>query len=139
MVSEGDECFRALVADLKHDLGKYVAWRSANYPELWAGDWDERAWNEPEWVEALRSDILTTLGGRAAWEIWDERTSGWPRPWASRAMAQVEQAVEVLRRHGDLLRAGASVELVRAHRDLVAAQRTIRDALRRAAREAQSE
>lgn len=137
MVSEGDECFRALVADLKHDLGKYVAWRTANHPELWSGDWEESAWNEPTFVEALQADILQTLGRRSAWEIWDAHTKTWPRPWPCEPMTEVEQAVEVLRKHENLLRAGPSIELVAAHPCLVRAQRTIREELRRAARAVQ--
>lgn len=133
-VSDGGAALWVLVADLKHDLGKYVAWRSANY--------SDDAWEGPlqaELVDALQSDILRTLGGRSAWEIWTRHTEAFPRPWAHEALAEVEAAVDVLRAHREILMSGCSDALASARPALRAAQVQIREALRRAARDLRPE
>lgn len=119
-----------LVSDLKHDLGKYVAWRSANYEdEVWEGPLGD------ELVEALQADVLRTLGGEAAWEIWARHTKAWSRPWSHAALDGVEAAVEALRSFADVIEAGRSASLAEARPAIRAAQQTIREGLRQAARD----
>jgi hypothetical protein len=116
---------RELVASLKHDLGKSVAWRSANL--------DEAAWTGPvtdELVEALRADILRTRGDDPAWAVWRRLSAPLPRPFAEPELAEVERAIERLRTHEAALREADRVVLARARADIREAQRTIREALR---------
>lgn len=116
------------VAALKHDLGKYVAWRSANL--------DEAAWGLPvrdDVVEALRADLLHTRGTAerpmAAWEIWDVFIREC-RPPACPEREEVASAVEQLRALGPILRAGES-EAFGVHLPQIrAALRSIREQLR---------
>lgn len=116
------------VAALKHDLGKYVAWRSANL--------DDEAWAtaDEELVAALRSDILETrrkdTGTEAAWEVWSRLTEDLPRPLEPDELRRVEQAVGVLREHEPALRNGDRATLGGAAPELRAAQREIRESLR---------
>ena len=69
-MSNASDSLLETVAALKHDLGKYVAWTSANLTD--------EAWADPvsdELIGALRGDILETRKGRdgvheSAWEVW---------------------------------------------------------------------
>lgn len=131
--------FPEQVAALKHDLGKYVAWMSANL--------DEACWQGPvgdELIEALRRDILrtrTTAEGRAeaAWEVWERFAARWPRPLPAPELSDVEAAVAVLRAHGPALRAGDRRALATARGPLRAAQRAIRAALQQLHRRLQAQ
>jgi hypothetical protein len=90
-----DPEFRERIAALKHDLGKYVAWRSVNLPEdAWTG-----APGEPL-VDALVADVLSTMtrgdGSVAAWEVFDAHMSDVARPWPAPELARVDEAVRRL-------------------------------------------
>lgn len=120
---------RERVAALKHDLGKYVAWQSANF--------DDDAWTGPMsgmLAEALRSDVLRTReraeGNQAAWEVWAVHTDDLPRPLPEPELEVVEQAVAVLRSHEDALRADQLDALAQARPAIRKAQQDIRAALR---------
>lgn len=120
---------RERAAALKHDLGKYVAWRSANL--------DEAAWTGPvtdELLEALRADVLRTRSGRGgnetAWDVWLRLTTDLPRPLQDPELAVVEAAVEQLREHEVALRQGDVAALVGGRSAIRAAQQRIRAALR---------
>lgn len=140
-VSSGNETSgesqRELAAALKHDLGKYVAWRSANLPEsAWQGE------PSPDTVAALQADILRTrsapVGDEPAWGLFERHVGAWPRPWPDELVA-VERAIATLRTHADALLAGDARALAPALPELRAAQSTIRSELaalvRRLARE----
>jgi hypothetical protein len=129
--------FPEQVAALKHDLGKYVAWMSANLgDEHWEGPVRD------ELIEALRRDILRTrsAGGaaEAAWELWSRLTAGMPRPLPAPELVEVEAAVEVLRAHGPALVRGDRDAIAAARAPIRAAQRTIRAALQQLHRRLQS-
>ncbi len=120
---------RELAAALKHDLGKYVAWRSANL--------DESAWTgevTPLLVECLRADVLRTREHagdvQAAWEVWASHTAALPRPLTDPELAQVEEAVAVLRSAADALAGDDDDALAAVRADVRAAQQRIRTALR---------
>jgi len=87
---------REIVASLKHDLGKYVAWRSANL--------DDAAWEGPVTpllVECLRADVLTTRtgprGDRPAWQVFADLVAPLPVPLPEPELVDVAAAVERLR------------------------------------------
>ncbi len=117
------------VAALKHDLGKYVAWMSANLgDDHWQGPLRD------ELLEALRRDLLrtrTTETGapEAAWEVWGRLSDGWPRPLPAPELVEVEAAVEALRAAEPALRAGDRAAVAAARPAIRAAQQTIRAAL----------
>ncbi|MGH1346138.1 MAG: hypothetical protein ACRBN8_31525 [Nannocystales bacterium] len=115
---------RELVADLKHDLAKYVAWRSANY-----GD---DAWEGPltdEFAAALQDDVLRTKGNLSAWQVWDAARPGLGDPLPYPHLREIDEAVELLRSHETALRAGG--EPLAAIRGTVReAQQSIRSQLR---------
>ena len=120
---------RERAAALKHDLGKSVAWRSANFPD--------QAWTGPlsdELAEALRADLLATRSGPAgretAWDVWARLTSDLPRPLAQPELVAVERAVEALRGFEPALRADDLEALAAARDQIRAAQTNIRAALR---------
>ena len=128
---------RELAAALKHDLGKYVAWRSANLPEAaWQGTASMAT------LEALRADLLHTrtapTGDESAWVVFERHVSGWPQPWPAELVA-VERALAVLRAHAPALQGGDIASVSAALAELRAAQLTIRSELaalvRRLARE----
>ncbi len=110
-----------LAETLKHDLGKYVAWRSANLPDA--------AWEGAvtgELLEALRADLLQTRtkGGalvETAWEVWRRCMIG-----AAAEFAGCDELVAVGAAVGRL----ASTELILREGDLkalAAARHAIRD------------
>ena len=121
--------FPEQVAALKHDLGKYVAWMSANLGEdCWQGPVRD------ELIEALRRDILRTRSAadgasEAAWELWSRFTADWPRPLPAPELVEVEAAVAVLRAHAPALAAGDREIIAAARPQLRAAQQTIRAGL----------
>lgn len=134
----GGDDDRERAAALKHDLGKYVAWRSANLPDdAWRGT------PGVELLEALRADLLHTRSGpegsEAAWSIFARLAEGWPQPWPAELEA-VEQAIASLRSHEDALARGDAAALAPALASIRTAQQTIRAELatlvRRLAREA---
>ncbi|MEM6995012.1 MAG: hypothetical protein AAF721_31150 [Myxococcota bacterium] len=125
------------VAALKHDLGKYVAWMSANL--------EESAWTgpvEPLLVSALQSDILATKkgsdGDRAAWEVWAQHAAAMPRPFDPPELSDVDDAVGVLRSAEAVLRAGDDEGIGQRRAAIRDAQRTIRSALASAYRTARA-
>ncbi|MCA9651924.1 MAG: hypothetical protein H6712_28540 [Myxococcales bacterium] len=118
-----------LAAALKHDLGKYVAWQSANF--------DDQAWEgplPPALAEALRADLLRTRsraeGDQAAWEVWEAHVHDLPRPLPEPELRTVDGAVAVLHEHEQALRHGPAEALAAARPAIRAAQQTIRGALR---------
>ena len=122
------EEFIESVASLKHDLAKYVAWRSANLDEAsWAGALTD------EMVEALRADILETRKGRAgpepAWQVWRSFSDQLPKPLAPELVA-VEAAVNTLEACRGPLEAGSGVALADARPRIRDAQLEIRKQLR---------
>lgn len=121
------EALRERVSALKHDLGKYVAWTSANLPdEAWeAGE---------EIVDALVGDLLRTRtredGVEAAWEVWERLTADLPRPLREPELRAVEEAVSLLRTLEPALRGRDGATLRARAADIRAAQGTIRSQLR---------
>ncbi len=129
-----------IVSALKHDLGKYSSWMSANLSdEEWEGPLSDTL------VDALRRDLLRTRTLRdgtpeSAWEVWDRLRAELPRPSPEPELDAVERAVEVLRgaepalrEEGDALCALRPAlrdaqrqirgELLRLHRRLLRADR----------------
>jgi hypothetical protein len=116
-------------AALKHDLGKYVAWRSANFDDAaWSGPLDDAL------LDALRDDLLRTRqrpsGDEAAWDVWLAHTHDLPEPLPEPELRRVAAAVAVLRSHEQALRAPDRVALAKARPAIRAAQADIRAALR---------
>ena len=127
-VANAEDSLLERVAALKHDLGKYVAWQSANL--------DDAAWTGPvgeTLVSALRSDVLATKkgtdGDRSAWEVWDAHTEDLPRPLRSPELSRVEAAVRVLQAAGPVLRDADRVGIATHRAAIRAAQLEIRAAL----------
>ncbi|MDC0667322.1 hypothetical protein [Nannocystis radixulma] len=131
--------FPEQVAALKHDLGKYVAWMSANLgDDYWHGPVRD------ELVEALRRDILRTRSGadgtvETAWELWSRFAAEWPRPLPAPELVDVEAAVDVLRAQGPALVRGDRDAIAGARPQIRAAQQTIRAALQQLHRRLQSQ
>lgn len=118
------------VAGLKHDLAKYVAWRSANFEdEVWEGPL------RAELVAALQADILRTHRDRPAWELWDERRAELNPPRVHPALVEIEDAVAVLRSCKGALEDGEGPALAAMRPQIRAAQQSIRAALQRLHRE----
>ncbi len=124
------EDVRARVDGLRHDLGKYVAWISANLPD--------EAFGPPpsdEAVAALRADVLATRRDRsgrplAAWEVYERWVTGLGDERVLAALAPVARAVDTLRAAGPAL-AGEDEAALAAHIPAIrAAQRVIRTKLR---------
>lgn len=112
------------VAALKHDLGKYVAWTSANV--------DDALWDGPiadDLVSALRADLLETRkhGDRreSAWEVWRSFEHALPRPLEPELVA-VADAVAQLERCGPALVADDREAIAQARSDIRVAQQDIR-------------
>lgn len=115
---------RELVAALKHDLAKYVAWRTANYPD---DAWDGAL--QPDFVQSLQADILRTKGDLSAWQVWDEASAALGQPLPHPELEAVAAAVDVLRGHETALRSGNQA-LADARAAIRDAQTTIRSQLR---------
>lgn len=118
------------VAALKHDLGKYVAWTSANLDDgVWEGPAPERL---DELLAALRADLLETRkhGDRceAAWDIWRAYLGQLPHPLEPELEA-VAHAVAELERVGPALADGDREMIVRERGSIRAAQKDIRQQL----------
>jgi hypothetical protein len=116
-------------AALKHDLGKYVAWRSANFDDAaWAGPLDDAL------MQALRDDLLRTRqrpdGDQSAWEVWAAHTHDLPEPLPEPELRAVAAAVAELRTHEPTLRAPDRAALAKARPAIRKAQAEIRAALR---------
>jgi hypothetical protein len=116
------------VAALKHDLGKYVAWTSANLDEaLWVGPVGD------ELIAALRADLLETRRhGEAcepAWEVWRSHESALPRPLEPE-LAAVRGAVATLEQVGTALAHADREAIARERGNIRAAQQDIRQQLR---------
>lgn len=114
-------------AALKHDLAKYVAWRSANLPEeAWTGPLTE------DWLGAVRSDLLTTRTreGRpeSASEVWARLGTPLREEASSPELETIESAMRVVTRAELALRADDRHELAALRTDLREAQRSIREA-----------
>lgn len=121
------DLLREWAATLKHDLGKYVAWRSANLADAaWTGALDELT------ATSIRDDILATRdsGGRreSAWTLFDRLTQPWPRPWPAELDA-VQVAVAVLRELATPLEADDRAVIATSRERIRAAQTTIRTEL----------
>jgi hypothetical protein len=115
---------RELVAALKHDLAKYVAWRSANYgDDAWEGALQD------DFVQSLQDDVLRTKGDLSAWQVWDAAASELGTPLPHPELEAVAAAVDTLRTHESALRAG-NQPLADARASIRAAQSTIRSQLR---------
>jgi hypothetical protein len=124
-----DVAMQERVAALKHDLGKYVAWRSANFDDdAWSGPLDDAL------VEALCDDLLRTRqrpdGAQAAWEVWAAHTQDLPQPLPEPELRTVAAAVAVLHAHEPALRGADRAALAEARPALRKAQAEIRAALR---------
>jgi hypothetical protein len=115
------------VGAIKHDLGKYVAWTSANLDDaLWQGPLHD------ELIDALRADLLETrkLADRSepAWVVWAGHRAALPVPlepeleFVAAAVARLEQLEPALRER-DREALAAARPLVRS------AQQDIRKAL----------
>lgn len=118
---------REWAATLKHDLGKYVAWRSANLSDAaWSGALDELA------ATSIRDDLLATRdsGGvrESAWALFDRLTQSWPRPWPAELDA-VQAAVASLRELAEPLQADDRAAIAAARERIRSAQTTIRTEL----------
>jgi len=129
MASEDSGEFGRQIAALKHDLGKYVAWMSANL--------DASCWQGPvrdELIDALGRDLLRTRTPaegppEAAWELWDRLSAALPQPCTAPELHDVAAAVAVLRRAEPGLRARDRDALADQREAIRAAQQKIRGAL----------
>src|SRR5689334_8540079 len=94
--SSDDLEFGRQIAALKHDLGKYVAWMSANL--------DEDCWHGPvrdELIDALERDLLRTRTPadgppEPAWAVWQRLGGALPTPWKHAELHDIAAAVAVL-------------------------------------------
>ena len=114
-----------LVAALKHDLGKYVAWRSVNF--------DEQAWTGPlgdDLLQALQDDILRTHAERPAWQVWQRHVQSLQGAFVEPELQEVADAVGVLERHGAALRDADREAVAAARPEIRQAQSIIRARLR---------
>ncbi len=124
-LSPDPAAFRERVAALKHDLGKYVAWRSVNLPE--------DAWTGPPsavLVDALVADVLRTRstneGEVAAWDVFATHMRDVPRPFSAPELDAVADAVERLRACAPALRERDLAALAECRADIREAQAIIR-------------
>ena len=115
---------RERVAALKHDLAKYVAWRTANFgDDAWRGPMPD------DFAQALRDDLLRTKGELTAWQVWDEAVAALGDPLPHPELVAVAGAVGVLRAHETALR-GEAQALAAARDEIRDAQQTILSQLR---------
>ncbi|HFE44914.1 MAG TPA: hypothetical protein ENJ18_05380 [Nannocystis exedens] len=120
-----------IVAALKHDLGKYSSWISANLEDCeWRSPLSDRC------VDALRRDLLCTRTHRdgspeSAWEVWARVSAPLPRPLPAPELTLVERAVDELKAAEVALRAADRVALAELSGALRGAQQTIRRELLR--------
>ncbi|MCB9701426.1 MAG: hypothetical protein H6711_06015 [Myxococcales bacterium] len=120
-----------IVAALKHDLGKYSSWMSANL--------DDEEWSGPlrdSLVDALARDLLRTRSGadgapEATWEVWERLADELPRPLPAPELEAVEAAVAVLRRAEAPLREDDRRAIAELRPAIREAQRAIRGELLR--------
>ena len=126
-MSEADALsLREWVSAIKHDLAKYVAWRSANF--------DDAAWDGPltdDFAEALQADVLRTRGEDPAWVVWAravEALGDAPELQEAELIA-VGESVKSLAECEASLREGGDA-LARARPRIRAAQQRIRAELR---------
>lgn len=131
MSHDRDPSLLERAAALKHDLGKYVAWRSINFDDAaWTGPLDDAL------LEALQADLLRTRtrtrsqGDQAAWEVFEGHTEDLPVPLPEPELRRVAAAVAVLRAHEPALRAADREVLAPARAAIRGAQLEIREALR---------
>ncbi|TPV92824.1 MAG: hypothetical protein B7733_23670 [Myxococcales bacterium FL481] len=127
------DSLRETVAALKHDLGKYVAWRSTNLePSAWDGPLRQ------ECVDALTRDVLATRTrsgtDEPAWDVWARLTSPLRRPFEHEELQRVAQAVARLRDFEAALRTADRQRLAAARVEIRDAQHTIRRELAALAR-----
>ena len=118
------EDLRERVAAIKHDLAKYVAWRTANF--------DDGAWEGPltaDFIEAVQADVLRTRGDDPAWVVWDRWTEALGGTLPEPELRDVADAVDVLRGVEAAVRSGGD-DLAAARPQIRAAQARIRSALR---------
>ena len=126
---------------LKHDLGKYVAWRSANLSE------EEWAAASELATDAVRHDVLrtkTTAAGDTlpAWEVLSSalRTFSPPeRAAASPELDRVCEQVGALRELESDIRSGDAVRDADSRARIREAQSSIRQSLRALLRRAREE
>lgn len=129
--------FAEQVAALKHDLGKYVAWMSANLgDEHWQGPLRD------ELFDALARDLLrtrTTADGaaEAAWDVWARFAAAWPSPPSEPELVAVGSAVAVLRGFESALRSGDRSAIAAGRPAIRAAQQAIRSNLQQLSRRLQ--
>jgi hypothetical protein len=121
------EELRERAAALKHDLGKYVAWRSANLPEsAWTGPIDEST------LQSIRADVLATRSGpgepEPAWALFERLAQPWPQPWPPELVA-VAAAVTSLRKHASALATEDRDAIAAARGAIRSAQHAIRGEL----------
>jgi hypothetical protein len=120
---------RERVAALKHDLGKYVAWTSANL--------EESDWSDPpgeDLLDALRRDVLATRTREGkpepAWRVWERLTVDLDGLSSIPELVDVERAVAVLQQTGPALEAGDPDALTGQVQRIRDAQQEIRGRLR---------
>lgn len=134
MSSDDDrQLSRERAAALKHDLGKYIAWRSANLPES--------AWQRPlddATRESLQADILRTRSANGvdepAWALFERLSQQWPQPWPDE-LVKVERAVAMLRAHADALANGGALPHAELHRAQLEIRSELAALVRRLAKE----
>jgi hypothetical protein len=118
---------REVAAALKHDLGKYVAWRSANLDEAaWTGPLGELA------AASIRDDVMATSrtadGTLAAWDVFGRLVARWPGALPPELEATAAALAE-LRALEPALRTDDRDAIARARPIVRAAQSTIRQQL----------
>lgn len=127
--SSDDREFGRQIAALKHDLGKYVAWMSANL--------DEDCWHgavRDELIDALERDLLRTRTPaegppEPAWAVWQRLGGALPTPWQHAELHDIDAAIAVLRAAEPALRGRDRAALAGQRAAIRSAQRTIRSAL----------